>query len=69
MQLSETYQRAVKPEADGFGFRPDILLSEVEREAIASIGRLSGGQRENETCIGRVLKQIAQERIQAEGNR
>ncbi len=52
---------------ENWGFRPDILLSETEREAIASIGKLRGKERDSEACIGRVLKQIARERIQAEG--
>jgi hypothetical protein len=62
--MLETMQRAL-PES--WGFRPDLMLSEVEREAIASIGKLRGAERESEACVGRVLKQIAQDRIQAEG--
>lgn len=61
----ETMQRALGCE-ESWGFRPDLLLSDVEREAIASIGKLRGTAREDEASIGRVLKQIAQERIQAE---
>ena len=66
--MNETYERALRGEAS-CGFRPDLLLSDVEREAIASIGRLRGGERESEACIGRVLKRIALERIQAEGKK
>jgi hypothetical protein len=63
--MLETMRRALGSES--WGFRPDLMLSEVEREAIASIGKLRGAERENEACVGRVLKQIAQDRIQAEG--
>ena len=64
--MLETMQRALGNEVS-WGFRPDLMLSDVEREALATLGRLRGTERENEACIGRILKQIAQDRIQAEG--